>query len=70
MLPLALSLAQRGVYYYALASGKDGWENRIELSKKFTETFSTSIRQETREYNPDGKTQDYSRLKLLFGLDF
>ena len=69
-LPWRMSLAQRGVYYYSFASGKDGWENRIELSKKFTETFSTSIRQETRQYNPDGKTQDYSRLKLLFGLDF
>ncbi len=69
-LPWRMSLAQRGVYYYALANGKDGWENRIELSKKFTETFSTSLRQETRQYNPDGKTQDYSRLKLLFGLDF
>ena len=69
-LPWRMSLSQRGVYYYSLASTKDGWENRIELSKKFTETFSTSIRQETRQYNPDGSTQNYSRLKLLFGLDF
>ncbi len=69
-LPWRMSLSQRGVYYYSFASTKDGWENRIELSKKFTETFSTSIRQETRQYNPDGTTQNYSRLKLLFGLDF
>ena len=70
VLPWKMSLTQRAVYYYAFASGKDGWENRIELSKKFTETFSTSIRHEMRRYNPDGKTQDYTRLKLLFGLDF
>ncbi len=69
-LPWRMSLSQRGVYYYAIANGMDGWENRVELSKKFTETFSTSLRQETRQYNPDGKTQNYSRLKLLFGVDF
>jgi hypothetical protein len=69
-LPWRMSLMQRGVYYYAFGSGQNGWENRIELSKKFTETFSTSIRQEMRRYNPDGKTQDYTRLKLLFGVDF
>lgn len=69
-LPWRMSLAQRGVYYYSFASSKDGWEDRIELSKRFTETLSTSIRQETRQYNPDGTTQDYSRLKLLFGVDF
>lgn len=70
ILPWRMSLSQRGVYYYSFASATDGWENRIELSKKFTETLSTSIRQEIRRYNPDGTTQDYTRLKLLFGLDF
>jgi hypothetical protein len=69
-LPWRMSLSQRGVYYYSFVSGKDGWEDRIELSKKFTETLSTSIRHEVRRYNPDGTTQDYTRLKLLFGLDF
>ena len=69
-LPWRMSLTERGVYYYSFASTKDGWENHVELSKKFTETLSTSIRHETRQYNPDGTTQDYSRLKLLFGLDF
>jgi hypothetical protein len=69
-LPWRMSLSERGVYYYSLASGTSGWENRIELSKKFSETLSTSIRHETRQYNPDGTTQNYSRLKLLFGLDF
>lgn len=69
-LPWRMNLLQRGVYYYSIASGENGWEARIELSKKFTETFSTSIRHEIRRFNPDGKTQDYTRLKLLFGLDF
>lgn len=69
-LPWRMNLSQRGVYYYSLASGQNGWEDRIELSKKFTETFSTSLRHEIRRFNPDGKTQDYSRLRLLFGVDF
>ena len=69
-LPWRMSLSERAVYYYSLSSAKDGWENHIELSKKFTETLSTSIRHEIRRYNLDGTTQDYSRLKLLFGLDF
>ena len=69
-LPWRMSLAQRAVYYYSIASSTDGWENRIELSKKFTETFSTSIRHEIRRDNPDGRAPDYTRLKLLFGFDF
>lgn len=69
-LPWRMSLSQRAVYYYSIASATDGWENRIELSKKFTETLSTSIRHEIRRDNPDGRAPDYTRLKLLFGLDF
>jgi len=69
-LPWRMSLSERAVYYYSFSSAKDGWENHVELSKKFTETLSTSIRHEIRRYNLDGTTQDYSRLKLLFGLDF
>jgi len=69
-LPWRMSLSQRAVYYYSIASATDGWENRVELSKKFTETLSTSIRHEIRRDNPDGRAPDYTRLKLLFGLDF
>ena len=63
-------LTERGVYYYSFSSRNDGWENRIELTKKFTETFSTAIRHEIRRGSPDGTAQDYTRLKLLLGLDF
>lgn len=69
-LPWRMSLSQRAVYYYSIASGEDGWESRIELGKKFTETLSTSIRHEVRRDNPDGRAPDYSRLKLMFGLEF
>jgi len=54
----------------SIGSSRDGWENRVELSKKFTETFSTAIRHEIRRGSPDGTAQDYTRLKLLLGLDF
>lgn len=69
-LPWGLLLTDRGVYYYSFSTKGDGWENRIELTKKFTETLSTAIRHELRRGSPDGKAQDYDRLKLLLGLDF
>ena len=69
-LPWRMYLVERGAYYLPDSAGVDGWENRVELSKKFTETLSTSIRHDVRRYNPDGKTQDYTRLRLLFGMDF
>ncbi|MGH7945316.1 MAG: DUF481 domain-containing protein [Opitutaceae bacterium] len=68
-LPWRMTLSQRGVWYPGNDEA-DGWENRIELVKKLTETLSTSVRHEIRRNNPDGSAQDYARLKLLFGLDF
>jgi hypothetical protein len=68
-LPWRMSLAQRGVWY-PVRSHDDGWENRVELNKKLTETLSTSLRHEIRRNNPDGTAQDFTRLKLLVGLDF
>jgi hypothetical protein len=67
-LPWRMTLSQRGVWYPE--SGAQGWENRFELNKKLTETLSASIRHEIRRNNPDGSAQDYTRLKLLLGLDF
>jgi hypothetical protein len=69
-LPWSLLLVQRGVYYYSIATATDGWENRIELTKKFTKTLSTALRHEVRRGSPDGKAQDYTRLRLMFGVDF
>jgi hypothetical protein len=68
-LPWQMGLTQRGVWY-PVKEDDHGWENRIELNKKLTETLSTAIRHEIRRNNPDGSSQDYTRLKLLFGLDF
>ena len=64
-----MTLTQRGVWY-PITNHADGWENRIDLNKKLTETLSVSIRHEIREHNPDGTAQDYKRLKLLLGFDF
>jgi hypothetical protein len=69
-LPWGLLLTDRGVYYYSFSSRGNGWENRVELTKKFTETLSTAIRHEMRRGSPDGRAQDYTRLRLLLGLDF
>jgi len=68
-LPWQMGFIQRGVWYPS-GGRKDGWENRAELNKKLTETLSTSIRHEIRRDNPDGSAQDYTKLRLLFGLDF
>lgn len=68
-LPWQMGLNQRGVWY-PVSGQKDGWENRIELNKKLTETLSAAVRHEIRRNNPDGSSLDYTRLKLLFGLDF
>jgi hypothetical protein len=68
-LPWRITISQRGVWY-PVRNQPDGWENRIELNKKLTETLSTSLRHEIRRNNPDGSAQDYTRLKLLFGFDF
>jgi hypothetical protein len=69
-LPWKMHLTERGVWYYSFENQRDGWENRIELNKKLTETLSVAIRHETRHNNPDVRTQDYTLLRLLIGLDF
>ena len=43
-LPWRMTLTERGVEYYSIATGRDGWENKVELDKKLTETFTVGIR--------------------------
>lgn len=69
-LPWRLRLTERGVWYPPFRSGSEGWENRLELNKKLTETLSVAIRHEKRTNNPDVRIQDYTLLRLLVGLDF
>lgn len=68
-LPWRIDVMQRGVWY-PVADQRDGWENRIEVNKKLTETLSTAFRHEIRRHNPDGSAQDHTRMKLLIALDF
>lgn len=68
-LPWRMTLTQRGVWYPE-SIRHDGWENQVELNKKLTETLSVAIRHEIRRNNPDGTSQDYTKLRLLIGLDF
>lgn len=69
-LPWRMNLSQRGVWYVPINARANGWEHRIELNKKLTETLSVAVRHEIRRNNPDGSSQDYTRLRLLLGLDF
>jgi hypothetical protein len=68
-LPWRMRLTQRTVWY-PVGSRRDGWENRVELNKKLTETLSTSVRHEIRRDHPDRNVQDFDRLRLMFALDF
>lgn len=70
-LPWRMTLTQRGVWYPEKTHGRGyGWEDQLELNKKLTETLSVALRHEIRRNNPDGASLDYTRLKLLIGLDF
>jgi hypothetical protein len=69
-LPWRIVLTDRGVYYYSLTSHGEGWENRFEINKKLTETLTLGLRQEYRHNNPDVRSADYRRLRLMFGFDF
>jgi hypothetical protein len=69
-LPWRIVVTDRGVWYYSIANETQGWENRFEISKKLTETVTMGLRHEVRHNNPDVRSADYRRLRLLFGLDF
>ncbi len=69
-LPGRLQIAERGFRYFSVQYGQGGWENRVELSKHLTETVLVSVRHEIRRHNPDLRVQDYSRLRMLLGLEF
>ena len=69
-LPWRMTLTDRNVYYYSLISGHDGWENKIELNKKLTETLSVGIRGEDRHNNPDLRQANYRLLRFFLGFDF
>ena len=69
-LPWRMTLTERGAYYYSLASQIDGWENKLELDKKLTETFAVGIRHETRQNDPGVRVQDYTLTKFYMGIDF
>ena len=64
-LPWNMLFVQRGSYYYSFATHADGWENRIDLSKKFTKTLNTGIRYEVRQGSPDSTALDYTRHNLI-----
>lgn len=67
-LPWQITLTDRGIVYYS--SGDPGWENRFQIDKKLTETFSIGVSHELRYNNPDVRVSDYSKLKVMLGLDF
>jgi len=69
-LPWRITLTNRGVWYHSFDNRSDGWENRFEVSKKLTETLTIGALHEARQNNPDVRSADYQRHRVLFGLDF
>lgn len=69
-LPWRITLTNRGVWYYSISDQTDGWENRFEINQKLTETLSIGVRHEVRRNNPDVRSADYERLRVLLGVDF
>ena len=69
-LPWRIIITDRGVWYYSIVNNTEGWENRFEVNKKLTETLTMGLRHEIRHNNPDVRSADYQRLRLLFGFDF
>jgi hypothetical protein len=69
-LPWRVTLTDRGVYYYSITDQSEGWENRFEVTKKLTETVTLGMRHEIRHNNPDVRSADYRRLRVLLGFDF
>jgi len=71
-IPWRFTVTERGVWYnrYPFDDADAGWENYADINKKLTDTMDITIRHEIRRNNPNERVQDYSRLRLLFGLDF
>lgn len=69
-LPWRIALTNRGVWYHSFDDKSNGWEDRFEVSKKLTETLTIGAQHEARYNNPDVRSADYLRHRLLFGLDF
>ncbi|MBS0662928.1 MAG: DUF481 domain-containing protein [Verrucomicrobia bacterium] len=69
-LPWQMSVSERGVWYPPFSTSQNGWENRFELDKKLSETFTVGLRHEMRYNNPSVRVQDYTLLKILMGIDF
>ncbi len=69
-LPWQMTVSERGVWYPPFTSSRNGWENRLELDKKLSETFTVGLRHEVRYNNPSVRVQDYTLLKILMGIDF
>lgn len=67
-LPWQVTLTDRGLMYPT--SEGPGWENRLQLNKKLSETISVGLSHELRRNNPDVRVADYTKLKMMFGLDF
>lgn len=70
-LPWRISVVDRYIWFTSLFGGSaQGWENRLEVNKKFNDALSLGLRQESRRNNPDTRVEDYSLWRVLIGLDF
>lgn len=69
-LPFAMRFIQRGTWYFSFNEEGSGWENDLELTKRLTETFNISLRQEVRKDVPGVQSSNYNLWRIVFGIDF
>lgn len=70
-LPWRISVVDRYIWFTSLFGGSEqGWENWLEVNKKFSDALSLGLRQEARRNNPDTRVEDFSLWRVLIGLDF
>lgn len=69
-LPWRLEFKQRAEMFYLRASGKIGWENRFDLTRRLTPRLFITLRHEYRRDYPVVSANRIDRLRLLFGADF
>jgi len=67
-LPWQVTISDRGVMYYS--AGEAGWENRFQIDKKLSDTFSVGVSHELRRNNPDMRVSDYTKARIMLGIDF
>ncbi|HRE80411.1 MAG TPA: DUF481 domain-containing protein [Opitutaceae bacterium] len=68
-LPFGFEFKQTGQVYYNRDTDAPGWENRMDLTKRFGEYLHLTLRHEYRRDYPAVNSNPIDRIRLLFGVN-